>query len=176
MPRPHVIVRAAALAVACAAIAASPTEVASAEPIPASVEQAHEGWSWPVWPFRLERAYLQPAHRYAAGHRGIDVRPLDGDEVRSPADGVVAFVGAVGGRRLITIDHGDGFVTTLEPVLSDVEPGTAVASGEVIGTLSLGGHAEPGTLHFGVRLADEYVNPLVLLGDVPRAVLLPCCD
>ena len=41
--------------------------------------------------------------------------------------------------------------------------------------LAAGGHAAPGLLHFGVRLDGEYINPLILLGGVPRAILLPCC-
>jgi hypothetical protein len=39
----------------------------------------------------------------------------------------------------------------------------------------VGGHSEPGTLHFGVRWEGEYINPILLLDEVPRAVLLPCC-
>lgn len=133
-------------------------------------------WEWPVRPFAIERAYVEPAHRYGAGHRGVDLRPLAGDDVRSPADGIVAFAGLVGDRPLVTIDHGDGLVSTLEPVASDLAPGTWVRGGDVVGVVSAGGHAEPGSLHFGVRLDGEYVNPLILLGGVPRAVLLPCCE
>jgi len=75
-----------------------------------------------------------------------------------------------------TIDHGRGLVTTLEPVSARVEVGTPVIRGEAVGELAVGGHAAPGALHFGVRYEGEYINPLVLLGGVPRAVLLPCCD
>jgi murein DD-endopeptidase MepM/ murein hydrolase activator NlpD len=120
--------------------------------------------------------YVQPAHRYAPGHRGIDLLPLGEATVASPADGVIAFAGSVADRDLVTIDHGDGLVTTLEPVTSELAPGDAVASGEAVGRISLGGHAPPGAVHFGVRLDGEYVNPLLLLGGIPRAVLLPCCD
>ncbi|WP_275934957.1 hypothetical protein [Microbacterium testaceum] len=44
-----------------------------------------------------------------------------------------------------------------------------------MGGVATGGHTGPGTVHFGVRLDGEYINPLRLLGGVPRAVLLPCC-
>ena len=133
------------------------------------------GWRWPVEPFRLERPFVAPPHPYGPGHRGVDLRPLDDDPVAAPAPGVVAFSGQVAGRPVITIDHGDGLVTTLEPVTSDLAAGTAVAASAAVGVLTGGGHTEPGVLHFGVRLDGEYINPLVLLGGVPRAVLLPCC-
>jgi len=96
--------------------------------------------------------------------------------VRAPADGVVAFSGSVAGRGILTIDHGGGLITTLEPVESALEPGTPVRRGEDVAALAVGGHALPGTLHFGVRSDGAYVNPMLLLGGVPRAVLLPCCD
>jgi murein DD-endopeptidase MepM/ murein hydrolase activator NlpD len=132
-------------------------------------------WDWPVHPFRVERPFVAPPHRYGPGHRGIDLRPLGGGDVRSPASGVIAFSGQVAGRGVVTIDHGDGLVTTLEPLEPELAPGTPVERGAVVGALSTGGHTEPGVLHFGVRLDGEYINPLVLLGGVPRAVLLPCC-
>ncbi|WP_238439352.1 M23 family metallopeptidase [Microbacterium sp. JZ31] len=98
-----------------------------------------------------------------------------GSDALAPASGTVAFSGTVVDRPLLTIDHGGGLVTTLEPVLSDLSPGDAVSRGDVVGQVAAGGHAAPGSLHLGVRLNGEYVNPLLLLGGVPRAVLLPCC-
>ena len=132
-------------------------------------------WMWPVEAFHWERPYEAPAHRYGTGHRGVDLHPLESTAVRAPADGAIAFAGVVADRGVLTIDHGDGLVTTLEPVESALEAGDAVAAGDDVATLSVGGHAVPGTLHFGVRYRGEYINPLLLLGGVPRAVLLPCC-
>ena len=128
-------------------------------------------------PFRLVRAYVAPAHEYGPGHRGIDLEPLGGAEVRAPAAGVVAFAGSVAGRGILTIDHGDGLVTTLEPVQTAAGAGRAVSRRTRSSRRSRsGGHAAAGTLHFGVRLHGDYINPMLLLGEVPRAVLLPCCD
>jgi murein DD-endopeptidase MepM/ murein hydrolase activator NlpD len=132
-------------------------------------------WEWPVDRFRLVAPYVQPADRYSAGHRGLDLQPIDGGAVLAPAPGIVAYAGTVADRPLITIDHGDGLVTTLEPVTASVQVGEAVARGDGVGEVSIGGHTTPGALHFGVRYDGEYINPLVLLGGVPRAVLLPCC-
>jgi murein DD-endopeptidase MepM/ murein hydrolase activator NlpD len=136
------------------------------------------GWIWPLERFRVARPFVAPAHEYGPGHRGVDLEPLDtGAAVLvSPSDGVVAFAGDVAGRGIITIDHGGGLVTTLEPVETTLSPGTVVARGDDVATLSVGGHASPGTIHFGVRLDGGYINPLLLLGGVPRAVLLPCCE
>lgn len=135
---------------------------------------SERGWIWPASGFSLLAPFEAPPHEYGPGHRGIDLVP-EGSSIRSPADGVVAFAGAVAGRGVLTIDHGDGLVTTLEPVTSTRAAGEAVDRGEEVASLSTGGHAAPGTLHFGVRLDGAYINPQLLLGGVPRAVLLPCC-
>ncbi|GAA1990832.1 M23 family metallopeptidase [Microbacterium pumilum] len=140
-----------------------------------AADLSDRGWRWPVGSFRLENPYRAPAHRFGPGHRGVDLRPLSGLQLLSPASGVVAFSGMVAGRGILTIDHGDGLVTTLEPIQSSLAPGTPVGAGDVVGELSLGGHTMSGAVHFGVRLDGEYINPLLLLGGVPRAVLLPCC-
>ncbi len=144
-------------------------------PAPGGTVALSRDWEWPVRPFRLERPFVAPAHEYGPGHRGIDMAPLGDDTVRAPAPGVVAFSGQVAGRGVVTIDHGDGLVSTLEPVASDLAAGAVVAAGTAVGRLATGGHAAAGTLHLGVRLDGAYINPLVLLGGVPRAVLLPCC-
>lgn len=132
-------------------------------------------WRWPVDGFRIVRDWEAPAHRYGPGHRGIDLEPASGDLVRAPADGVVAFAGPVAGRPVLTIDHGEGVVTTLEPVSTSLTAGTAVSAGDVVGTIASGGHTAAGAVHFGVRVDGEYVNPRLFVGGIPRAVLLPCC-
>jgi murein DD-endopeptidase MepM/ murein hydrolase activator NlpD len=138
-----------------------------------------EDWVWPLHPFRVVRPFAAPAHEYGPGHRGIDLAAGSGDtgeaRVRAPAGGAVAFVGQVAGRPVLTIDHGAGLVTTFEPVETVLTPGSIVARGDEVGRLGTGGHAATGELHFGVRLHGDYINPLLLLGGVPRAVLLPCC-
>jgi murein DD-endopeptidase MepM/ murein hydrolase activator NlpD len=133
------------------------------------------GWRWPVDAFRLTRPFEAPAHEYGPGHRGIDLAPEGSQTIRAPADGLIAFAGPVAGRGVLTIDHGDGLVTTLEPVTATVTAGSEVERGEAVAALAEGGHTASGMLHFGVRLHGDYINPLLLLGGVPRAVLLPCC-
>ena len=165
----------AVVALAGAATSAPSVAAIADAATPGGIELEGRGWMWPVDDFRLDRAYEAPAHQYGAGHRGIDLRPVDGLTVTAPAAGVVAFAGAVAGRGILTIDHGDGLVTTLEPIDTALAAGEPLARGDEVGTIALGGHSAPGALHFGVRLHGEYLNPLLLLGGVPRAVLLPCC-
>jgi len=155
--------------------AATASEQANGDSVAEAADLAEHGWTWPLAPFRLERPFEAPAHRYGPGHRGIDLRALEHRSVRAPAAGVVAFAGAVAGRGILTIDHGDGLVTTLEPIETALSAGMPLNRGDEAGTIALGGHTAPGALHFGVRLHGEYINPLLLLGGVPRAVLLPCC-
>ena len=138
-------------------------------------DNARGSWVWPGGIARVVRPYEQPPTPYEAGHRGIDVA-VAGEEIVAPDDGIVAFRGVVVDRPLITIDHGSGLVSTLEPVESELNPGDAVAQGETVGTLASGGHTAPGLLHLGARLDGDYINPLALLGAAERPVLLPCCS
>ncbi|MFB7891329.1 murein hydrolase activator EnvC family protein [Microbacterium sp. NPDC056044] len=162
-------------------VAAAPAAVAHAEAtepgptVDGGTAVLARDWQWPVRPFRLARPFVAPPHEYGPGHRGIDLLPVGDGVVRAPAPGVVAFSGQVAGRGVVTVDHGDGLVSTFEPVDSALAAGTPVDVATPLGTVSAGGHAEAGTVHFGVRLDGAYINPLVLLGGVPRAVLLPCC-
>ncbi|GGD76987.1 peptidase [Microbacterium murale] len=133
-------------------------------------------WTWPVDGARtVTTPFRAPAHDYGPGHRGIDMSAPVGTVVRAPADGVVAFRGVVVDRPLLTIDHGDGLVTTFEPLESTLSPGAVVAAGQEIGTVALGGHTPAAELHLGVRYDDVYINPMLMFGEVPRAILLPCC-
>ena len=160
------------------AVSTQPYQASPAEPALSAAAR----WSWPVAGRRVvARAFLAPPHAYGPGHRGIDLRADDAAAnsaggaavVLAPADGVVAFVGTVVDRSLVTLDHGNGLVSTLEPVDASVAHGQRVTRGEAVGLLSGGGHASAGTLHLGVRLDGEYVNPLLFLGGVERARLLP---
>lgn len=162
----------AALALLTAVSVSSPS--AALQPPRASAPAAAR-WQWPADPVRLTARFDAPAHAFAAGHRGVDlVAPTD-SVLRAPADGVVVFAGVVVDRSVITIDHGDGHVTSLEPVTPLVARGAHVRAGEAVGRASHGGHAAADTIHLGVRLHGAYIDPLALFGPLPRAVLLPCC-
>lgn len=113
-------------------------------------------------------------HAYGPGHRGLDLAAAPGAVIRSPADGTVRFVGWVVDRPVLSIDHGDGLVSSFEPVEALVAEGDAVSRGQAIGTLAASPeHAPAGGLHLGARLAGGYVDPMGLLAEIPRSVLLP---
>ncbi|MGV8884234.1 MAG: M23 family metallopeptidase [Microbacteriaceae bacterium] len=166
-----------ALLLALVALAvASPATAAPSEPTramaPASDDLPTARWGWPTAaPHSVARPYLSPETPYAAGHRGVDIRatsPL----ITSPAAGTVHFVGFVVDRPVLSIRHDDGLISSYEPVASSLKQGDPVARGDPIGEL-LAGHCATTCLHFGVRLNGSYISPLLLLGGVPRAVLLP---
>lgn len=133
-------------------------------------------WAWPVTaPDAVLRPYLAPATPYGAGHRGIDLAVEAGAEIRSPDDGVVHFAGWVVDRPVLSIRHAGGVLSSFEPVEAVVEPGEAVARGQLVGHLAepASGHCAVSCLHLGARIDGEYVNPLLFLGGLPRSVLLP---
>jgi len=157
-------------------VAATVAERTKAPDISVRTSLVAGSWEWPLrGAAALVEPYVHPAHEYAPGHRGIDMAPTQESVVFAPDAGIVAFAGRVVDRPVLTIDHGGGLVSTLEPVEATVEVGATVERGQPVGDVALGGHTAPGRLHLGARLDGVYVNPLVLLGGVPRAVLLPCC-
>jgi len=128
-------------------------------------------WSWPVeGPRQVIRPFIAPAERWSSGHRGVDLAA--GEVLLAPAAGVVRFAGVVVDRGVLSIDHGDGIVSSYEPVTPLVEPGDTVVPGEPIAIIEPG-HCTVRCVHMGVRVDGEYANPLRWLGGVPRSVLLP---
>jgi murein DD-endopeptidase MepM/ murein hydrolase activator NlpD len=133
-------------------------------PVPA---HASGDWTWPVVG-PLIRGFDPPDSPYGSGHRGIDIAAPVGTSVRAAAAGTVAFAGPVGGRLFITVDHGAGLESTYSFLDSiAVRRGDVVSQGQAIarsGTGHAGGVVPH--LHFGVKLADAYVDPLEYLGPV----------
>jgi murein DD-endopeptidase MepM/ murein hydrolase activator NlpD len=113
---------------------------------------------------------------FSPGHRGVDLAAEVGAQILAPADGTVFFAGVLAGRPVLSIDHGGGLISSFEPVSSPLRRGQNVRQGEVIGVLApVPGHCAPaGCLHWGVRRAGQYIDPLTLLaGRRGPAVLLP---
>jgi len=110
------------------------------------------------------------ARRYFNGeprspHTGADYKASAGEPVRAAADGVVAladnhfFAG-----NSVFLDHGDGLITMYFHLSEiDVEEGSRVERGQVIGTVGATGRATGPHLHFGVRWRGERVDPEMLL-------------
>ncbi|MEH0111348.1 M23 family metallopeptidase [Tersicoccus sp. MR15.9] len=142
----------------------------------ASPTPAPRGWQWPLQPRpAVLRPFDAPEQQWSAGHRGVDLAGGPGSAVRSPAAGTVVFVGVVVDRPVLAIAHADGLRTSVEPVTATVHRGDRVAAGQVVGQLAGGrSHCSPATcLHWGVRLGEDYVDPLSLILDRRPSILLP---
>lgn len=120
-----------------------------------------------AWPVRgpVIRPFEPPSGPFGPGHRGIDIGASFGTPVMAAQDGVVAFAGWIAGSLFVSIDHADGVRTTYS-WLSDVvvKKGQKVKRGDVIGR---SGHGHPELsaphLHFGARIGDVYIDPMLLL-------------
>lgn len=91
----------------------------------------------------------------------------------APAPGVVRFSGVVVDRPVVTLEHAGAVLSSVEPVAGRIPVGTPVHAGDPIGTVARGGHCSGSCVHLGVRVNGEYVSPMLFLGGLPRAVLLP---
>ncbi|SCL30234.1 Peptidase family M23 [Micromonospora nigra] len=133
------------------------------------------------WPLdgvpRPVRRFDPPPQPWLPGHRGVDLAAVPGATVRAAGAGIVLFAGPVAGRPVVTVGHADGLRTTYEPVRPTVRAGDTVPAGALLGEL-LAGHAgcpAPACLHWGLRRAADYLDPLVLLG-LGRVRLLPLTE
>ncbi|WP_424109243.1 M23 family metallopeptidase [Rothia mucilaginosa] len=142
---------------------------------------------------RVIRPFENPAQRWSAGHRGVDLAVPENDRrVYTPAPGKVVFSGTVVNRKVLVLAHPDGRRSTFEPMDEALPVGTTVTAGEVIGTVAgaAGGNSErpyrrcsTPCLYWGVRQGGtrgdgsgkdaEYINPMSLLGSKEPSILLP---
>jgi hypothetical protein len=110
--------------------------------------------------------FRPPTTAFGAGNLGIDYATAPGTTVRAAAAGQVVFAGAVGGTLHVVVLHGDGVRTTYAFLAS-----VGVTRGQTVGVGAPVGTSGPG-LHFGARVGDAYVDPLVLLASGPPRVRL----
>lgn len=131
-------------------------------------------WAWPLEPRpALARPFIRPASTWGAGHRGVDLATSVGSDVSAVDAGVVSHVGVIAGRGTVTVLHRSGLRSTYEPVDAVVTVGVVVARGELLGTVTAGGHCSPADcLHLGALRGPTYLDPLTLLG-ATRVRLLP---
>jgi Peptidase family M23/Palmitoyl protein thioesterase len=128
----------------------------------------------------VERYFERPRTRFGPGHRGLDYAVASGTRIRAAGAGTVTWAGPVAGNLMVTIDHGDSLETTYS-ILSTLEVvrGEAVDEGRWLGTVRADHEGEVSGLHFGVKLNDDYVDPLDFLGpvDITGAIhLAPLVD
>ncbi len=118
----------------------------------------------------LLRAY-EDVGTYEAGHRGADLAAHPGEAVLAGAQGRVFFVGQVAGTPTVSIDHGNGWRTTYQPVIATVSKGQEVKAGQRIGTVT-GGHCAAWCVHWGLTDGTRYADPMAFLSE-PQVRLLP---
>lgn len=176
----HRVVRGVALLLLLGALSTSAAPLPETPPVtPAAVERMVEERSAAFWRLPVaaaeQRPFARPPAPWGAGHRGVDLGPLSaGATIRAPADGEVSFAGVVVDRPVLSIRHAGGYLSSFEPVQTDLEVGDPVSTGDPVGTFGEGHrHCEDPCLHWGVRLHGEYINPLLLTGDLEPSVLLP---
>jgi murein DD-endopeptidase MepM/ murein hydrolase activator NlpD len=153
----------------------TPVPATAAPPLPAAAPAAGL-WAWPLAgaPPTVSRRFAPPSTPYGPGHRGVDLAATPGVPVLAAGDGIVAFAGMVAGRPVVSIDSPGGLRTTYEPVDPSVAAGQGVARGSPIGSLQPGHAGCPvaACLHWGLRRAAVYLDPLALLRP-PQIRLLP---
>jgi len=123
-------------------------------------------WRWPLdGPGLVVHPFDGPARPWLPGHRGVDLASADDVQVRAVAEGRVRFAGPVAGVHVVSVRHGDGVVSTYQPVRASVRTADSVARGQVLGRLQRpGGHCAPALcLHLGARRDGAYVDPMLLL-------------
>lgn len=158
--------RATACAVALVAAAASATAPGPALGLGLPTTSSC-AWQAPV-DAKVIDGFRPPTHRYGPGNRGLEYGVARGDTVRAVADGHVGFVGPVGGRTYVVVEHGGSLRSTYGPVLEvTIVRGQRVAQGVTLAVAELG-------FHLTARVGDRYVDPQPLLdGRCGRARLVP---
>jgi hypothetical protein len=156
---------------ACAvfiSVSAAPAGAADPPPLTGAWQRPVDG--------AVVRPFEQPVSVYGPGHRGVDFAAPPGTPVRAVNDGVVSFAGSVAGSLHVTVAH-DGNLRTSYSFLQSVavHEGEVVARGSVVGTAGGAGPEHDGSvLHFGLRVGDVYVDPMVLFApdDLTKLVRL----
>lgn len=138
--------------------------VSSGLVVPVGTARAADAeWIVPV-PGRVVAPFREPVGRYGAGHRGVDLAAAPGTPVVASNDGQVVFAGSVAGALHVVVGHSGGIRTSYSFLSSAaVTPGQRVRRGQVVGTAGGTGDAHaPGILHFGARIGERYVDPMLL--------------
>jgi murein DD-endopeptidase MepM/ murein hydrolase activator NlpD len=104
----------------------------------------------------------------AGRHQGADFRAATGTSVHAPNGGrVVLAQNLYFAGNTVIIDHGLGVFSLLAHLSRiDVQPGTAVVRGEVVGQSGATGRVTGPHLHWAVRFGEMTVDPLSLMSAV----------
>lgn len=94
-------------------------------------------------------------------HAGMDIANTPGTPIYAPADGLVTFVGPLGGfGQVVRIDHGYNMVTKYgHNSRISVKKGQRVKRGEKIAEMGSSGRSTGPHLHYQVEVKGKPVNP-----------------
>ncbi len=121
------------------------------------------------WPLRGV-LYARFGNKGKEPHDGIDLAAPAGTPVKTALPGVVMFAGEQKGYGLIVlVEHADKLVTLYAHNRDlRVKTGQKVREGQVVSTVGDSGRTSGPHLHFEVRQNGVPVDPLKLLGPVPK--------
>ena len=145
----------ALIALLFAAVAPAPEIIA--KPVPFTHSQVENHFRAPLW-------------EWGPGHRGIDIALNSSSPIVAPFDGSVFFSGEVVDRQVVTLISESGLKASFEPVCGLQPVGAKVIQGQVIGVpcvpeTDYATHCES-CMHFSVRNASGYLNPLLFFGEL----------
>lgn len=155
------------LAVAIVSSLLGATSFAPPALVTAPGEHLHCAWLAPVDAEVID-GFRPPDRPYGSGNRGLEYDVEVGDAVRAVAQGRVGFVGPVGGRVYVVVEHPSGLKSTYGPVSAPT-----VVRGQDLPAAIVMAAAEPG-FHLTARLGERYLDPQRLIdGHCGRARLVP---
>jgi murein DD-endopeptidase MepM/ murein hydrolase activator NlpD len=118
---------------------------------------------------RFSSSRKHPILGYARAHNGVDYYAPAGAPVGSVAPGVVTMAGwTSGGGRTVKVRHPNGYETEyLHLSAITVRAGARVGQGDLVGRVGRTGLATGVHLHYGMKKAGRYVNPVVEHRNMP---------
>ena len=124
---------------------------------------------------RFSSSRKHPILGYARAHNGVDYHAPTGAPVGSVAPGVVTMAGwTAGGGRTVKVRHSNGYETEYLHLSSiAVRSGARVAQGDLIGRVGQTGLATGPHLHYGMKKAGRYVNPVIEHRNMPPGEPVP---
>ncbi len=119
------------------------------------------------------RAFVAPDGPYARGHRGVDLAARSGESVRAIGDGEVVFAGRVASANHVVVLHDNGWRTSISYVEAImVGEGQRVRAGDRIAMCCSADPAHRERIHVGLRIGDDYVDPMRLFIPLALTVLV----
>lgn len=102
-----------------------------------------------------------PVTGLQAFHNGVDYRCTIGQPVGAIADGVINFASMAGhSGLLVAIDHTNGMQSLYAHLsATDMQAGTQVRAGDVIGKCGNSGRSTAPHLHLGIKQNGQFIDP-----------------